>query len=137
MLGSNQLRARIQAVLRMAHMECWPIMGLSAGAIVASTVACAAGPCAPEISAMQARLNARLAEAAAAAPPAPESTQALRHHQPTPRSVASALVSLGVFSPERAKIIREAMSRARRAERAGNTAACERALDDVKRTIGF
>lgn len=111
------------------------LLGLSAAAFVALTMTCSAGPCLPEITAMQARLSARLAAAAAAAPSAPESAAALRHRQPTPRSVASALVALGVLSPEKAKIIAEAMARARQADRAGNRAACEDALEEIEHTI--
>lgn len=136
MLGSIHLRVQIQAArTRPAQATVGRLLGLSAAAFIALTTACAAGPCSPEIAAMEARLNARLA-AAAAAPSAPESAAALRHRQPTPRSLASALVALGVLSREKAKIIGQAMAQARQADQAGNEAACERALDEVERTIG-
>jgi hypothetical protein len=45
------------------------------------------------------------------------------------------LLALGKISPEKAKIIREAMARAREADEAGNKAACEQALEEVERAI--
>lgn len=128
MQGSDQLRVQRAIIGR--------VLGLSAAALVASTMVSFAGPCLPEIVAMEARLNAGLVAAAAAAPSAPESAAALRHRQPTPRSVASALVALGVLSREKAKVIGDAMAQARQANQAGDKAACERALEEVKRTIG-
>lgn len=103
--------------------------------LAASTLACSAGPCWPEIARVQAHLDARLAAAVAAAPPGRERAAALHHHQPTPRSIASVLVALGVLSPEKAKIIGNAMERARQADQAGDEAACEQALKEVERTI--
>jgi hypothetical protein len=136
-LGSIHLRLQMQvARARLARATAGRLLGLSAATFIALTMACAAGPCSTEIATMQARLNARLAAAAAAAPSAPESATALRHRQPTPRSVASALVALGVLSREKAKIIGQAMAQARQADQAGDKAACERALDEVERTIG-
>jgi polyhydroxyalkanoate synthesis regulator phasin len=85
---------------------------------------------------MRARLSARLAAAAAAAPLAHESRAALLHRQPTPHSIASALVSLGVISKEKAKTVEDDLTRARQADQAGDTAACEQALQDIDRMIG-
>jgi len=51
-------------------------------------------------------------------------------------SVASALIAHGVLSPEKGKIIKEAMARARQADQACDNAACERALEEVEHTIG-
>ena len=109
--------------------------GLAASVLTWLTIACSAGPCLPEIAAVQARLDARLAAAEATIPSAPESSAALRHQQPTPRSIADALLALGKISPEKAKIIREAMARARETDEAGNKAACEQALEEVERAI--
>jgi hypothetical protein len=134
-LGSVQSRIQIAAA-RVRPATISRLLVLSAAALVASTMGCAAGPCTPAIAAVQARLNARLAAAAAAAPSEVESAEALRHRQPTPQSVASALIAHGVLSPEKGKIIREAMARARKADQGGDNAACERALDEVEHTIG-
>lgn len=111
-------------------------ISLSAAALALSTIACSAGPCSPEIARMQARLDAGLQAKAGTGPSAPESSGALRHRQPTPGSIASAEIGLGELSPEKAKIIREAMAQARAADRAGDKAACEQALTQVQRTIG-
>ena len=64
-------------------------------------------PCSPEIGRMQARLDATLDQR-------PKSSGALLRRQPTPGSIASAEIRLGEISPEKAKVIREAMARARR-----------------------
>lgn len=112
------------------------LLALSAAVLVASTLTCFAGPCSSEIARMQARLDARLGAAAARGPSAPESAGALAHRQPTPGSIASAEQRLGEISPENGKIIREAMARARQADQAGDKAACEQALAEVRRTIG-
>ena len=114
----------------------WRLLGLSAAALAASTIVCFAGPCLPEIERMQARLNARLESAAGAGLSAPQSSDALLHHQPTPGSIARAEIQLGELSPEKAKVIREAMARARAADQTGDEAACEQALAEVQRTIG-
>ena len=112
----------------------WRLLGLSA-ALAASTIVCSAGPCLPKIERMQARLNARLESAASAGLSAPQSSGALLHHQPTPESIARAEIQLGELSPEKAKVIREAMARARAADQTGDEAACEQALAEVQRTI--
>jgi hypothetical protein len=112
-------------------------LGLGGAAFLASSsVSCIAGPCAPEIQAWLIKLNDRLEAAAAEAPSAPESLEALRHHQPTLRSLRSSLVMLGVVSPGSAKIIGMAMRRADQADKAGDLAACEGALARVDRLIG-
>jgi len=111
------------------------LSGLAVSVLTWSTITCSAGPCLPEIAAVQAHLDARLAAAEATISSAPESSAALRHQQPTPRSIADALLALGKISPEKAKIIREGMARAREADEAGNRAACEQALEEVERAI--
>jgi hypothetical protein len=99
------------------------------------TTVCSAGPCSFEIAAMQTRLTARLEAKAAAGPSAPESIDALRHHQPTPSSIAAAERKIGVLSGRHGKIIKESMARAREADRIGDMAACQQALDQIERTI--
>jgi hypothetical protein len=121
---------------KQAKAMTWRLLGLSVAALAASTIACSAGSCSPEIERMQARLNARLEAAASAGRSAPQSTAALLHHQPTPGSIASAEIQLGELSPEKAKLIREAMARARAADQAGDEAACALALAEVQRIIG-
>ena len=111
------------------------LLGLSAATLVASTIVCSAGPCSLEIGRMQARLDARLDAKARTGPSAPEGSGALLHREPTPGSIASAEIRLGEISPEEAKVIREAMARAREADQAGDKGACEQALAEVQRTM--
>jgi len=130
------LFALVAAHPRQVKAITWQLLGLSAAALAASTIVCSAGPCFPEIERVQARLNARLESAAGAGLSAPQSSDALLHHQPTPGSIARAEIQLGELSPEKAKVIREAMARARAADQTGDEAACEQALAEVQRTIG-
>jgi hypothetical protein len=130
------LFALVAAHPRQVKAITWQLLGLSAAALAASTIVCSAGPCLPEIERVQARLNARLESAAGAGLSAPQSSDALLHHQPTPGSIARAEIQLGELSPEKAKVIREAMARARAADQTGDEAACEQALAEVQRTIG-
>jgi len=89
-----------------------------------------------EIERMQAHLDARLEAAASTGPSLPEGSNALLHRQPTPNSMAAAEVAHGKISPEKAKVVRAAMARARKADQAGDKATCEQALAEVQRTIG-
>jgi len=104
--------------------------------LVASTTAVYAGSCADEIGRMQARINAKLATVGRAGPSAAQSPQAGMHRQPTPSSVAAAEGRLGELSPESLEATKEAMGRAREADRAGDQSACEQALAEVQRLIG-
>ena len=108
------------------------LVALSAAALAASTIVCSAGPCSPEIERMQERINARVEAAAGTGPSTSEGSNALLHRQPTPRSMAAA----EGISPEIVKMVREAMTRAREADQAGDKATCEQALAEVQRTIG-
>ena len=112
------------------------LLGLSAAALAASTIACSAGPCSPELERMQARIDAKLEAAASTGSSAPEGANALLHRQPTPRSMAAAEIAQGTISPEKAKAVGESMARAREADQAGDKATCEQALAEVQRTIG-
>jgi len=114
-------------IARRAQAKIGQSLGLSIAAFVASTMACAAGPCAPEIAAMQARLDANLAAIARTGPTAPESAGALEHRQPTPGSIAAAERKLGEIRPEANQTITKAMAKAQEADQAGDKAACEQA----------
>jgi hypothetical protein len=116
-------------------MTIWRILMTCATTIATSSTGGQAGPCYDEIYRMEAHLESLLQEKAAAGPTAPESTEALRHHQPTRESIAAALSRLGVASPEAVDAVRRAMARARDADRAGDLDACERALADVQSAI--
>ena len=95
-----------------------------------------AGPCFEDIARLQAAGDAKLAAAVTAGPSAPESGEARMHHQPTPRSVATAAGEAGGFSLEQAKAFDAAMTRAREADNASDESACKQAVADVERLLG-
>ena len=107
------------------------------GAIVfvASISASYAGPCSDDIGNMMARIDAKL-EAKAAAGPTGREVGASMSVQPTPRSMAAAEEKLGEVSAEKVAAVRQAMSRARAADSAGDKKACEQALADAQRALG-
>jgi hypothetical protein len=95
-----------------------------------------AGRCSHEIDRVQARVDAKLEGLAGAGPSAVESTAALRHHQPTPGSIAAAERKVGDISPETVTALTAGMTRARAADLAGDQSACELELAGVLRVIG-
>src|SRR2546423_771797 len=97
-------------------------------ALALSTTVSAAGTCAQEIDSMQARVDAKVEALARAGPPAPESSGALLHHQPTPGSIAEAEKRAGDRSASTAAVANAAIARAREADSVGDKAACGRAL---------
>ena len=105
---------------------------LAAATLLASISAGRAGPCSDEIDRVQARLDA----IAGSGPSAPESGAALRHHQPTPQSIAAAEAKLRELPSTAVTVLRAAMMRAREADRGGKASECEEALAEVRRTIG-
>ena len=111
------------------------IVCLSAAMLAASTITCSAGPCAADIGSMQVRVDAWLEAAAKTGPAAGEGTSATLHRQPTPGGMVAAEVALGKIPPEKAKALKDGMAQARAADQAGDKAACERALADVRRAI--
>jgi hypothetical protein len=81
---------------------------------------------------IEARIDAWLNAKAAAGPTAEESSEALLHRQPTPRSIASAESRLGTVPPRKLDAIRQGMARAHDADSAGDLDSCRRALSDVE-----
>jgi hypothetical protein len=108
------------------------IVMLSAGVIAASTIGSQAGPCFAEFYSIETRIDAWLKAKAAAGPIAQESSEALLHHQPTPRLIAVAESRLGTISPQKLDAVRQSMARAHEADSAGDLDACRRALSDVE-----
>jgi hypothetical protein len=94
-----------------------------------------AGPCMGQIDEAQSAFDARLSAAAAAGPAKAQSSAATTHHQPTPKTIASAEESLGEISPEKSHAFTEAVSRARAADAAGDLKACGVALADAKAAL--
>lgn len=107
-----------------------------ATALAVSMPAAHAGPCAKQIDQMQARIDARLAARAAKGPTARETVGAMTRRQPTPGSIAKAEEGLGELPPETVASVKQDMARARAADKAGDTSACERALAAAQREMG-
>ncbi len=116
----------------MKHIQA---LGLGA-ALFLSSAPVHAGPCTPQIAAMQGKIDARLDSAAMAGKSGPESTAATDHRQPTPKSIAEAEVKLGDISGQTAQTLEGAMARARKADLAGDKAACEKALSEAQDAMG-
>src|SRR6516162_5554285 len=114
----------------MASKQLAAVIAVSLGASMTSAYA---GPCSSEIDRLQARIDARIGAKAATTPSQKESTDALLHRQPTPKSVGEAEQRLGEMSAATMQTIERAMARAREADAAGNKGACEEALADAQR----
>jgi hypothetical protein len=93
-----------------------------------------AGPCQRSIDRVQAQVDAVIEKRAASGPWAPESVDARRNYQPTPRSLAKAEVALGTGAGLESAL--NALGRARDADRAADVALCNSALNDARRAIG-
>ena len=117
----------------MASKQLAAVIAVSLAASITSAYA---GPCSSEIDRLQARIDARLGARAATAPSQKESTDALLHRQPTPKSVGQAEEGARQMSAETVQAVERAMTRARAADAAGNKDACEGALADAQRAIG-
>lgn len=102
---------------------------------MASLQPCLAGPCSSQIDAMQGRIDAKLSALAAAGPAGSESVAATDSHQPTPKTIAEAEVKLGDVSAKLVDNVAEAMTRARTADVAGDSVACEEALAVVRKAL--
>jgi len=97
--------------------------------LVAGTVNAQAGPCAAGIAEVE-RYVQRNAPGPTSGPTAPQSVGAQLHHQPTPGSVE------GAESKARADGL-AALDRARKADAAGDAAACTSALQEAKFIYGL
>jgi hypothetical protein len=94
-----------------------------------------AGPCTDRIYQTDLEVAKILDSAAAQGRPAPESTFATMHRQPTPGSIASAEQQAGDLTSEEAQAITEAMDEARHADDSNDRDGCEKALADVDRML--
>lgn len=106
-----------------------------AAAHVLWTAACQAGPCANEIYQTDIALGKRLDAAAARGKPAPESTFATTHHQPTPSTIAGAEEKVGDLSEADARAIDEFMEESRKADAANDRAGCQKALAEAQKVL--
>jgi hypothetical protein len=108
-------------------------IALILGLIVISPSA-QAGPCTDELDALQPKVDARVDAAAGAGKFAPESKAATTHQQPTPDSIAAAEARLN--EGKRAREAVAALDRARKADAAGDSSACEAAVIEVRAALG-
>src|SRR5262249_2350260 len=117
-------------------MRMQSIVVYAAAALAASISASYGGPCWDDLSALQAKVDAMLETKAADWPPATAEAMAGTSPQPTPRSLETVEERMGEISPQTVNAIRQGMERARAADDAGDKAACEQALANVRRTLG-
>ena len=92
-----------------------------------------AGPCTGEIDRFQAQLDAKIDAQAGEGRGARESRSTLEHHQPTPESILEAEEGLGEGAALANAMV--ALARARVADGAGDTRACEEALAKARRAL--
>jgi hypothetical protein len=104
-------------------------------ALLASTSACFAGVCSPEIGRTQVVVDDFLEARAGVGPRAPESARARLHRQPTPSSIAAAEEALGALDASMFDIAVRAMARARESDLRGDYEACKQALRDAEHSI--
>src|SRR5215469_11045627 len=107
----------------------------SAAVLAASISASYAGPCWDDLSAVQAKVDAMLEAKAADGPPATAEAMVGTSPQPTPYSLETVEERMGEISPQTVNAIRQGMARARAADGAGDKAACEQALANVRRNL--
>ncbi len=107
-------------------------IALSVVALALCSAAAHAGPCGGEIYDADIAIGKRLDAAAAKGKALPQSEAATMHRQPTPQSVAGAEVKAGDLSEADVKALGAFMVEARRADGAGDLAACRKALADLK-----
>jgi hypothetical protein len=93
-----------------------------------------AAPCQDSIDRIQARLDAIIAKRAGQGAWKPESIDALRGYQPTPRSIAAAE---GASNGSRVQRALNALDRARAANASGNVALCNAEVNRVARAAGL
>ncbi len=133
---SLRLRAGLSltdaVTLLEAVMDRSRIVTFAALALIGGSAACNAGPCTSQIAQLEQRIHRAQTTSppgGAGDPSAPQSVGAQLHHQPTPGSVARAehrAISDGDA----------AIERARKADAAGDAAACTKALTEAKDIYG-
>jgi hypothetical protein len=104
-------------------------------ALILGAASARAGPCTDRIYQTDLDVAKLLDSAASQGRPAPQSTFATMHRQPTPGSIASAEQQAGDLSTTDVQAITEAMDVARRADDAGDRGGCEKALSEVDHVL--
>ncbi|MGY8707373.1 hypothetical protein RAD16_16660 [Bradyrhizobium sp. 18BD] len=99
--------------------------------LLSATLPAHAGSCTDDIAQTQAQLDLAIEKDAGSHGWKPESLNALRSHQPTPRSLAEAEGSNGVDFTDAL----DSLDRARSADRSGNIAACNREIAHARSVL--
>jgi hypothetical protein len=115
-------------------MQVYPVLAVGAAALAISTSLASAGPCGQRVDQAWTQVDTRIQARLAAGRSLPQGMIALLHHQPTPSSVSAAENALGQGWGVLEQAV-AALARAREADQAGNTAACDRALAEMQRAI--
>jgi len=109
---------------------------MTLAALLATTlipVSAYAGPCAADIDRVQAQADASIDATAGHGRTGPESTAATDHREPTPESIARAEQRLDGATAGQTALA--ALAQARRADAAGDVAACEKALGAARKAL--
>lgn len=93
-----------------------------------------AGPCTADVDHLQGEIDARLDAVAGMGRSGQESIDARLHHEPTPESIARAERELA--EGLRAREAAAELDRARTADADNDALGCERALEQVRRSLG-
>jgi hypothetical protein len=110
-------------------------MAPAATALVLFAAPAQAGPCTDRIYQADLEVEKLLDAAAANGAPAPQSSFATMHRQPTPATIASAEQKAGDLSSAQVQAITEDLDGARDADDKGDRAACEKALNEIDRML--
>ena len=103
---------------------------LTIAILVAGAVNAQAGPCTAQIAQVERSIRNSAGPSPDSGPSGPQSVGAQLHHQPTPGSVE------GAENRARADGL-AALDRARKADAAGDAAACAKAIEDAKLIYGL
>jgi hypothetical protein len=122
-IGSFVMRAGFAAALFAAASA------LSAGGANA-------GSCKDDIYKAEVEIGKRLDAIAARGKTGAQSTFATTHHQPTPSTVAGAEEKVGDLSPAEVDAVHQWMAEAHKADAAGDSAGCEKALTQARGLLG-
>jgi hypothetical protein len=106
----------------------------AAGLLALVTGPAAAGPCTADIDALQAKIDSRVDTTAGAGKLGSQSQAAQLHRQPTPQSIADAEAKLGEGKASDEALA--ALGKARKADAAGDAAACSDALAAARKALG-
>jgi hypothetical protein len=109
------------------------IVAMTGAALLVSVAAAQAGPCTKQIADLKQQvkqLQASPSPSGAGLPSGSQTVGAQLHHQPTPGSVENAQGKANADA-------NAALGRARKADDAGDAAACAAALDEAKRLYGL